>query len=63
MTQNREAAIYWQVTCQCGWRVHGTKEMVVSSVQEHGRSAHQLDVTEAEVMALAVPAVDRPTPR
>ncbi|MSQ34007.1 MAG: DUF1059 domain-containing protein [Dehalococcoidia bacterium] len=44
----------WQVTCQCGWRVHGTKAEVVLSVQEHGRSAHQLEITEDQVMALAV---------
>ncbi|MSQ32817.1 MAG: DUF1059 domain-containing protein [Dehalococcoidia bacterium] len=53
MTQNREAQ--WQVTCQCGWRVHGAKAEVVVAVRQHGRSAHQLEVTEDQVMALAVP--------
>ncbi len=55
MTQNSKAAAQWQVTCQCGWRVHGTKAEVVSAVQKHGRSAHQLEITEEQVMALAVP--------
>lgn len=56
MTQNREAAMQWQATCQCGWRTHGTKEEIVPAVQDHGRSAHQLEVSEEQVMALAVPA-------
>jgi len=45
----------WQVTCQCGWRTHGSKETVVPAVQEHGRSAHAQEISEAEVMKLAVP--------
>ncbi len=53
---SRDAARQWQVTCQCGWRVRGAKEDVVRAVQEHGRSTHQLEVSEEEVMALAVPA-------
>ncbi len=56
MTQNTAEASQWQVTCQCGWRVHGTKDEVVPAVQEHGRSAHSLEVSEEQVMALAVPA-------
>ncbi len=53
--QNTQAA-QWQVTCLCGWRVRGTKDDVVRAVQEHGRSVHQLETSEEEVMALAVPA-------
>lgn len=49
---------FWQVTCQCGWRTRGTKEEVVPAVQEHGRSAHGLEVSEDDVMGLAVPADD-----
>ncbi len=56
MTQNRDAAMQWQVTCQCGWRAHGTKEEIVPAVQEHGRQAHGLEVSDEDVMALAVPA-------
>lgn len=55
MTQNREAPMQWQVTCQCGWRMHGTKEEIIPAVQEHGRSVHELEVSEEQVMALAVP--------
>jgi predicted small metal-binding protein len=46
----------WQVTCQCGWRTHGTKEEVIVAVRTHGREAHQLEVTDEQIMALATPA-------
>ena len=49
----------WQVTCPCGWRTHGTKTEVVAAVVEHGRSAHDQQLTEADVMALAV-RLDQP---
>ena len=54
MTQSGDAAMNWQVTCECGWRVRGTKEQVVSSVQHHGQSAHQQELTEEQVMSTAV---------
>ena len=44
----------WQVTCPCGWRTHGTQAEVVSTVQDHGRTAHAQELTEAQVMELAV---------
>lgn len=46
----------WQVTCQCGWRTHGTRREVVSAVQAHGLSAHGQSLTEDQVMEQAVPA-------
>ena len=49
-------AARWQVTCRCGWRTHGTRDEVVAAVQEHGRTAHQMELTEEQVMAQAVPA-------
>lgn len=45
----------WQVTCQCGWRVHGTRNEVVAAVQVHGREAHRMELTPEQVMAQAVP--------
>ena len=54
--QSNEATRQWQVTCQCGWRVRGTRQEVVVAVQEHGHSTHGLEVTEEQVMALATPA-------
>jgi len=46
-----------EVTCRCGWTTRGTKAQVVANVQAHGRSAHQTDLTPAEVRAIwrAVP--------
>ncbi len=43
----------WQVTCACGWRTHGTRTEVVAAVQEHGRSAHGVELTAEQVMAQA----------
>ena len=45
----------WRVTCQCGWRTQGSKNDVVAAVQEHGRRAHNVELSEAQVMAQAVP--------
>ncbi|HEV2217287.1 MAG TPA: DUF1059 domain-containing protein [Candidatus Dormibacteraeota bacterium] len=46
-----------EVTCRCGWTTRGTKAQVVANVQEHGRSAHQTELTSADVRAIwrAVP--------
>ena len=41
-----------EVTCRCGWTTRGTKAQVVASVQAHGRSAHQTDLTPADVRAI-----------
>ncbi|TAK23097.1 MAG: DUF1059 domain-containing protein [Chloroflexota bacterium] len=48
----------WQVTCQCGWRTRGTQSEVVAAVQQHGRAAHQIELTPEQVMAQAVPTGD-----
>jgi predicted small metal-binding protein len=58
MTTTEPEAL-WQVTCPCGWRTHGTKSEVVDSVIEHGRSAHEQQLTEDDVMKLAV-RLDQP---
>jgi predicted small metal-binding protein len=38
-----------EVTCRCGWSTRGTKTEVITRVQEHGRTAHQQDITAAQV--------------
>ena len=58
--QDRAANALWQVTCQCGWRTYGTRATLVPAVQAHGRSAHGLEISEEEVMALAVPSTLTP---
>jgi predicted small metal-binding protein len=52
--QDRSAEAQWQVTCVCGWRTHGSKDAVVSDVQEHGRTAHGQELTDEQVMQQAV---------
>jgi len=41
-----------EVTCRCGWVTRGSKSEVIANVREHGRSAHQLEVTPGEVRAI-----------
>jgi predicted small metal-binding protein len=41
-----------EVTCRCGWTARGSKAKVVADVQAHGRSAHQQQITPAEVRAI-----------
>jgi hypothetical protein len=55
MTQESEKTKQWQVTCACGWRTHGTMEVVIRAVREHGRSAHGIETSDEEIIALAVP--------
>ncbi len=41
-----------EVTCRCGWVTRGTKTEVIASVRDHGKAAHNLEVTSAEVRAI-----------
>jgi hypothetical protein len=45
-------ATLMEVTCRCGWVTRGSKSEVIASIQAHGKSEHQLDVTAAEVRAV-----------
>ena len=45
----------WQVTCECGYRASGAQDAVIAEIQEHGRSAHGRELTNEEVIAIAVP--------
>jgi uncharacterized protein DUF1059 len=38
-----------EVTCRCGWSTRGSKSAVIAGVQEHGRTAHQQQITAAQV--------------
>jgi predicted small metal-binding protein len=42
-----------EVTCVCGWRIRGTEDEIVEQVIAHGREAHGIESTRAEVLALA----------
>lgn len=41
-----------EVTCRCGWTTRGSKTEVIANVQTHGRTAHQQEITAAEVRAI-----------
>jgi predicted small metal-binding protein len=44
------------VTCDCGWTVTGEDDEIVTAVQQHGREAHNMDVTAEQALAMAQPA-------
>lgn len=44
------------VRCDCGFEVRGDEEEIVPVVQQHGREAHNMDVTREQVLAMATPA-------
>jgi predicted small metal-binding protein len=41
------------VTCACGLEIRGQEDEVVVKVQQHGREAHNMEVTREEVLAMA----------
>ena len=49
-----------EVTCVCGWRIRGTEDEIVDQVIAHGREAHGVESTRAEVLALAVDVARSP---
>lgn len=44
------------VTCECGFEVRGPEDVLIEKVREHGREAHNMDVTREQVLAMAKPA-------
>jgi predicted small metal-binding protein len=45
-----------RVKCDCGWSVEGEDAEVIAAVQEHGRTAHGMDVSADQALAMAEPA-------
>ena len=41
-----------EVTCRCGWTTRGSRAEVIANVQVHGREAHQVETTPAEIRAI-----------
>jgi len=41
--------VLMEVTCRCGWTTRGSKSEIIGMVQEHGRTAHQQEITPADV--------------
>ncbi len=44
------------VRCDCGFEARGREEKLIPLVQEHGRDAHNMEVTRDQVLAMARPA-------
>ena len=44
------------VRCECGFEARGTAAALIPVVQQHGRDAHNMDVTSDQVLAMARPA-------
>ena len=49
-------AIELVVRCECGFEARGSEDELVPVVQEHGRQAHNMQVTREQVLAMARPA-------
>jgi predicted small metal-binding protein len=41
------------VKCECGFESRGNEDEVVHATQEHGRKAHNMEVTREQVLAMA----------
>jgi len=52
----KEADMQKVVNCDCGWSVTGDDDEIVAAVQDHGRDAHNMDVTREQALAMAQPA-------
>jgi predicted small metal-binding protein len=44
------------VDCDCGWTFEGEDDELVAAVIEHGRTAHAMEVTRDQALALSRPA-------
>ncbi len=44
------------VVCECGFEIRGTESEVVEATRQHGREAHNMDVTREHVLSMARPA-------
>lgn len=55
MSEGSEA-IELIVKCDCGFEARGTEEKLIPEMQKHGLTAHNMQVTADEVLAMAHPA-------
>jgi predicted small metal-binding protein len=44
--------------CECGFEVRGEEDDVITKTKDHGREAHNMDVTREQVLAMAKPATE-----
>jgi predicted small metal-binding protein len=43
------------VVCECGYEARGPEDEVVRTTQQHGRDAHNMEVSREQVLAMATP--------
>jgi predicted small metal-binding protein len=41
--------VLMEVTCRCGWAVRGSEDEVISGIQAHARSEHDLAITPEDI--------------
>jgi predicted small metal-binding protein len=51
-----------EVTCRCGWTIRGSETEVITGLQEHARTEHGRELSDAEVRAVWRVADDPATP-
>jgi Protein of unknown function (DUF1059) len=44
-----------RIVCDCGWSATGSDDELIAAAQQHGRDAHDLVPTPAQVLAAAAP--------
>ena len=56
MESEHDESAEYVVRCECGYEVRGPVSELVPALQEHGRDAHNMQVTREKVLAMARPA-------
>jgi hypothetical protein len=52
------------IECDCGWRFQGSEEELIEACRAHGRLAHDMDLSDEQILAVARPVErDDETPR
>jgi hypothetical protein len=49
-----------EVTCDCGWSFRGPEEKVIEATREHARRVHELEITDEQARAAALPVAVTP---
>jgi hypothetical protein len=51
------------IECDCGWRFEGSEDELIKACRAHGRDAHDMDLSDEQILAVARPADIDDTPR
>ena len=53
--QTEQESLELIVRCDCGFEARGVETVLVPLIQQHGRDAHNMDVTREQALAMARP--------